>query len=134
MMNTGNPVILFDGICNFCCYWVNIVIRMDKKKKFRFATLQSVVGKEILLRSPFRTLPKDTFVLIEGNKYFTASSGVLMIAKILGGFWNLFYVFTIIPLSMRDFFYDFIARNRYLWYGKKESCIIPLSGMEDRFL
>jgi predicted DCC family thiol-disulfide oxidoreductase YuxK len=126
-------IILFDGICNFCNASVQFIIKRDPQAQFRFASLQSEVGKKLLTKYK---IPEDinSFIFIAGERYYTKSSAALRVCKHLKGFWRLFYVFILVPRPLRDRFYDFIARNRYQWFGKKESCMIPTPDIRNRFL
>jgi predicted DCC family thiol-disulfide oxidoreductase YuxK len=130
----SSPVVLFDGVCNFCNYWVNFAIRHDRKKKLKFAPLQSDAGKEII--RPFNLPIKHltSVILIDEGKAYTQSSAVFRICKYLNGGWKLFYGMIIIPKFIRDFLYNIIARNRYRWFGKKESCMMPTNEIRERFL
>jgi predicted DCC family thiol-disulfide oxidoreductase YuxK len=124
-MNEKSYIILFDGVCNFCNFWINFIIKYDKEKKFKFAALQSEAGLKLLEKY---NLPKDnfeTFILLKGNKFFIKSSAVLIIAKNLKGIWKLFYALIIILKPFRDYLYEIIAKNRYKWFGKREFCRIP---------
>lgn len=127
-------VILFDGVCNFCNSSVNFVIRHDKKDRFRFAPLQSDTGKKLL--DPFQesTMEMDSVVLIENNRLYKRSTAILRIARGLGGVYLLLYGFMIVPRPLRDAVYDFIGRNRYKWFGKKDSCMIPTEAFKRKFM
>ncbi|MBI4929229.1 MAG: DUF393 domain-containing protein [Bacteroidetes bacterium] len=127
------PVLLFDGICNYCNRWVNFIIRHDKKKKFRFTTLQSEVGKKILKEHAV-SVKEESAVLIYNNKVYLQSSAGLHILYHLGGIYSLAFVFIIVPAFIRNFCYNLIARNRYKWWGKRSECMIPSDGVKDRFL
>lgn len=129
-----HPVILFDGICNLCNSSVQFVLKRDKKQKFRYASLQSEFGKKIIEQFSLKEKNIDSIVLIEQNRAWVKSSAVLRISKQLGGGYPLFYVFIIIPKFLRDAVYDFIARNRYRWFGKRESCILPSPETKTLFL
>ncbi|MBX9850816.1 MAG: thiol-disulfide oxidoreductase DCC family protein [Cytophagaceae bacterium] len=131
----NKPVILFDGVCNFCNSSVNFVIDRDKNKKFLFAALQSEAGKKLLkeYNIPFKEIP-DSVVLIQDNKAYQKSSAALKIAWGLGGLWSMLYAFIIIPSFIRDFFYELIAKYRYKLFGKKESCRMPDPEIRTRFL
>lgn len=134
MNNTIHDIILFDGICNFCNFWVNQLLKFDKNFSFKFAALQSQAGKD-LLQQYLETKPDyDSFILISGNKLFKKSTAALLIAKKLGGIFILFYPLIFLPLSFRDFVYDIIASNRYKIFGKKDSCRIPSAADRERFL
>jgi len=126
-------IILFDGMCNFCNASVNKIIKYDKKNVFKFAAIQSDAGKKLLIELSIDILKIDSILLIENNTLFTKSTAVLKIAKQLSGLYKLCYAFIIIPTFMRDVVYDLIARNRYKWFGKKESCMIPSIEVREKF-
>lgn len=136
MLEPGKKIILFDGICNLCNSSVQFVIKRDKSDIFRFAPLQSDIGKKLIDERGIDTSTVDSIILIEPNiAYYTKSSAAIEIANDLGGMWKVFNVFTyILPVSVRDWIYDFIARNRYKWFGKKESCMIPTPEMKAKFI
>ena len=127
-------IILFDGMCNFCNTSVNKIIKYDKKNVFKFAAIQSDAGKKLLTELSIDILKIDSILLIENNTLFTKSTAVLKIAKQLSGLYKLGYAFIIIPLFIRDTIYNFIAKNRYKWFGKKESCMIPSIEVREKFL
>ncbi len=128
------PVILFDGVCNFCNYWVNFAIKHDKKKGLQFTSLQGETASQLLPAYDLHPSALSSVIFIEKGKVYTQSSAALRICKYLDGGWKLFYGLMIIPKFIRDFFYNIIARNRYKWFGKKESCMIPAPGLKERFL
>jgi len=127
-------IILFDGVCNFCNFWVNFVIKRDKNNTYKFATMQSESGQELLQKFKLNTSYFDTFVLIVNNKTFTKSTAALMIAKKLKSLIKLLYPLIFLPRSIRDFFYDLIAKNRYKFFSKRDFCIIPTKKVQDKFL
>jgi predicted DCC family thiol-disulfide oxidoreductase YuxK len=128
-------IILFDGVCNLCNSAVQFIIKHDKKDAFRFVALQSKMGQEILIYIGADSKNIDSIVLYEpGVAYYYKSDAVLQIAKNLNGLLPLGIVFKIIPTGIRNQFYDYIARNRYKWYGKKESCMIPTNELKSKFL
>lgn len=129
-----NPIILFDGVCNLCNGAVQFMIRMDKKEKFRFASLQSNTGQEWLGHYGLPTDRFDSLVLITGDGYFVKSSAVLHISKELGGFFRMFYALIVLPKPWRDFVYDLVAKSRYKMFGKKETCMLPTPALRQRFL
>ncbi|WP_121663274.1 thiol-disulfide oxidoreductase DCC family protein [Metabacillus litoralis] len=134
-MNANNqPVLLFDGVCHFCDQAVQFIIRYDKKATFQFAALQSNTGQELLKKFQLPTTNFNSLVVIKGSSYYTKSSAVLEICKLLGGTWQLLYLFKIVPRPIRDQIYNFIARNRYKWFGKKDQCTIPKPEDRKRFL
>jgi predicted DCC family thiol-disulfide oxidoreductase YuxK len=128
------PVILFDGVCNFCNYWVNFAIKRDRKKKLRFTSLQGETAKQLLPQYNINTTSLSSVIFIDKGVAFTQSSAAIRICKYLDGGWKLFYGLMIIPKFIRDFFYNVIARNRYRWFGKKETCMIPAPELRERFL
>ncbi len=121
----NKSIIFFDGVCNLCNASVNFVIKHDKKAQFLFVSFQSDAAKEILLHFNLKNLNADTLILIEKNSVYDKSTAALKIAKHLDGVFKTLYVFLIVPKIFRDIIYVFIAKNRYRWFGKKESCIIP---------
>ncbi|MGF2615938.1 thiol-disulfide oxidoreductase DCC family protein [Rossellomorea vietnamensis] len=126
-------VILFDGVCNLCNNTVQFIIKRDDRAYFKFASLQSDAGKVVIEK--FQINPKiDSIILIEQNKFYVKSEAALRVSKNLGGFWKVFFVFMVIPKKIRDKVYDFIAQNRYKWFGKRDSCMLPSSEMKKRFL
>lgn len=128
-----NPIVLFDGDCHFCDQSVQFIIKRDPKVIFKFSSLQSEVGQHI--QSNFHT-PKniDSLLLIVQNKVYDKSSAALHICKYLTGLWKLLYILVLIPKPIRDTVYDFIAKNRYRWFGKKSECRIPTPEERNRFL
>lgn len=128
-----NPIVLFDGICNYCNKWINFIIRHDKKGKFRFAPLQSEAGKK-LLRQYEVGEKEESVVLIYNGKAHLRSGACFHICFHLGGLYSLLFAFIIVPEYIRDFYYDIIANNRYKWWGKRNSCMIPSEEVKARFL
>jgi predicted DCC family thiol-disulfide oxidoreductase YuxK len=131
----NKKIILFDGVCNLCNSSVQYVIKRDKNDDFRFVALQSEKGQEILKHIGINTKHIDSIVLyIPGVAYYYKSSAALEIAKNLGGVFTLSTIFKMIPSRLRDFLYDYIAKNRYEWYGKQESCMMPTPDLKAKFL
>ncbi|USK64015.1 thiol-disulfide oxidoreductase DCC family protein [Peribacillus frigoritolerans] len=129
-----NPVILFDGECNFCDSSVQFIIKRDPQGLFHYASLQSEAGQELLKKYDVPA-DIDSMVLIEKDKAYYKSSAALRICRRLQGAWKLLYGFIIVPSFIRNFVYDFIAKNRYKWFGKKEeSCMLPSPSVRKRFL
>jgi predicted DCC family thiol-disulfide oxidoreductase YuxK len=124
-------IVLFDGVCNFCNRWVQFIIRNDKKDKFRFAALQSDIGINLFTQSGINT---ESVVLIEKGKHYFHSSAALRIFFHLDGLWKLMIVFYIVPKFLRDAVYNFIARNRYKWFGKRSTCMMPDEKMKSKFI
>jgi len=130
----NKSIILFDGVCNLCNSSVNFIIKHDKKKHFLFASLQSDATKEILLHHSLNKIIFDSIILIEDTIIYEKSTAVLRIAKKLNNGFQLLYVFILIPKILRDKIYDYIAKNRYKWYGKKDTCMLPTKDLKSRFL
>lgn len=136
MSTTGFPdnIILFDGVCNFCNSSINFIIRHDKKNRFRFAPLQSEPGLALIKKHELPEAFLGSVILIENGKAYVKSTAALRIARRLNGGWPLFYGFIILPPFCRDWVYNIIARNRYKWWGKKESCMVPTPEVREKFL
>jgi predicted DCC family thiol-disulfide oxidoreductase YuxK len=129
-----HSIILFDGVCNLCNGAVNFVIKRDPGNVFKFTPLQEKQGVLLLKKLAIDAQELDSIVLVENKKVYTKSSAALRIARKLSGLWPLFFVLLIIPSFIRDGVYDFIAKNRYKWFGKKEQCMIPTPGLREKFL
>lgn len=127
-------VILFDGICNLCAASVTFVIKRDSTAKFRFASLQSALGQKTLREEGINPHYFDTVMLIKDGKLFTRSNAALEIARNMDGLWPALYIFKIIPSIIRNLVYDWIAKNRYKWFGRKDSCMIPTPDLKARFI
>ena len=129
-----HPIIFFDGICNLCTGAVQFVIKHDPTHRFRFASLQSEVGQQLLKQY---NLPADefgSFILLEKGKVYTRSSAALRVSKKLTGLWPVLYAFMIVPAFIRNGVYNWIAKNRYQWFGKKEECWIPTPELNNLFI
>ncbi|MFD0940667.1 thiol-disulfide oxidoreductase DCC family protein [Pedobacter boryungensis] len=129
-----HPVIFFDGVCNLCNGAVQFTIKRDSNNIFRFASLQSEYAAEKI--APFNITPEnlDSFILLEDDKVYQRSTAALRVVKKLGGLWPLLYGFIIIPRFIRDAVYNYIAKNRYKWFGKQESCWVPTPDLKEKFL
>ncbi len=130
----NKKIVLFDGVCNFCNYWVNFIIDRDNKNLFLFSSLQSKAGQELLKRFKLPTDEFDTFILVDGDTYLTKSDAVISIARCLRGFPKALVLCKILPKFLRDLFYDLIAKNRYKMFGRKDSCRIPTAEEKSKFL
>lgn len=132
MKNHG--IILFDGVCNLCNGSINFIIDRDKNRYFKFAALQSDAGNRYLKEYNLPDSVFQTIVLVENEKYYTRSTAALRIVRKMDGAWPLLYGFIIIPPFIRNFLYNLIAKNRYRWFGKSETCRIPTPELESLFL
>jgi len=126
-------IVLFDGSCNLCNFWVKFIIKRDKKDLFRFASLQSEIGATCLEKYKVDTT-MDTVVFIENNRIYVKSNAALRILKKLGGGYAVFYYLRIIPTFIRDYCYDIIAKFRYRWFGKQSCEFVPPQNIEHKFL
>ena len=129
-----NPVILFDGVCNFCNNAVNFVLRRDKKKQILFAPLQSETGKKLLEQYKLPMDDMHSFVFIEKGSVYTRSTAALRVCRYLSALWPLCYGAIIVPRFIRDAINDWIAKNRYKWFGVRQECMIPTPEIKARFL
>ena len=128
-------IILFDGVCNLCNSSVQYVIKHDKKDVFRFVAIQSELGQKIIEHIGISQKNIDSVIFYKpGKVYYYKSTAALEIAKCLGGVFTYAAIFRIIPSVIRDFLYDYIAKNRYKWYGKKENCLLPSAAINTKFL
>ena len=130
----NKTILLFDGYCNLCHSSVQFVMKHEKKQELYFTSLQSPVGIELLNYYKIDPTKIDSLVLIEKNKAYTKSSAALRLSKYLKGVYAFGYSFLIVPVFIRNWVYDFIAKNRYKWCGKKDNCIIPDENLAKRFL
>lgn len=128
-----HPVILFDGVCNFCDASVQFILNRDPKGIFQFASLQSEAGQNLVKK---HNVPADvdSMILIEDDKVYYKSTAALRISRHLQGAWKWLYGLIIIPSPIRNIVYDLIAKNRYKWFGQKESCMLPPPNIRKRFL
>ncbi len=129
-----NPVVLFDGVCNLCSAAVQWILQRDATGVFHFASLQSDFGQKIQEKYGMDAAKIDSVLLVADGKIYSKSDAALQIARRLGGFWKIGYGFIIFPKFLRDLVYDFVARNRYRWFGKKEECWLPNPKFKDKFL
>jgi predicted DCC family thiol-disulfide oxidoreductase YuxK len=128
------PIILFDGVCNFCNSAVNFVIKRDKNSALKFTTLQSNIAHQMLAHQNIPTNDLSSFVFIENEKIYTRSTAALRVCTYLTGLWPLVYGFIIVPKFIRDGIYNWVAKNRYRWFGKTKECMIPTPEIKAKFL
>ncbi|MCK6617701.1 MAG: thiol-disulfide oxidoreductase DCC family protein [Cyclobacteriaceae bacterium] len=127
-------IVLFDGVCNLCSGAVQFIVRRDPTGIYKFASLQSEISKQLLANRGIEFSNLSTLLLLRGDKVFIKSDAALEIARNLTGLWPLCYAFKIIPRFIRNPVYDWVARNRYRWFGKRETCWLPADNWKDRFL
>lgn len=127
-------IVIFDGLCNLCARSVQFILRHESGPRFLFSPLQSAAGARLLGEHGFSTADVGSFVLLSDGKVYTRSGAALRIARHFKGAWRLLRVLWLVPRPLRDLLYDFVARNRYSWFGKAESCMVPTPGLSERFL
>ena len=126
----SKPIILFDGVCNLCNGAVQFVLARDPGGRFRFAALQSAAARRILGVAP----PVESLILVDGAHVHIRSGAALRIARGLRFPWPILAAFLLIPWPLRDWIYDWIARRRYAWFGRRQACMIPKPEFQDRFV
>ncbi|MBS1613432.1 MAG: thiol-disulfide oxidoreductase DCC family protein [Bacteroidetes bacterium] len=127
-------VVLFDGVCNLCNGAVNWLIDHDPKNVLKFASLQSNYGQQIVAKHKLQGEYLNTILLVEDDKVYERSTAVLRALKHIGGWPALLYVFIVVPVFIRNAVYNFVARNRYKWFGKMDACRIPTPELKAKFL
>ena len=134
MNDSEKPIILFDGICNLCNWSVRFVLNNEQEDKFLFTSLQSDAAKILLLQYDLKKYSMDSILLIEDGKVYQKSDAVLKICKHLKWPWKIFLGAKYLPLNMRNWIYDLIAKRRYMWFGKKKSCTMMIPKYKNRFI
>jgi predicted DCC family thiol-disulfide oxidoreductase YuxK len=127
-------IVYFDGVCNLCNASIQFILNRDPQGKFKFCALQSPRGKKMIQENGFSAESFDTFLLFENGTLYTRSTAALRTLKELSGGWPLLYGLIIVPAVLRDFVYGLVAKNRYRWFGKKESCMVPTPEIRSLFL
>ena len=131
----NKKIILFDGVCNLCNASVQFVIKHDQKDVFRFVAIQSDLGIKIIKHIGIANQNIDSVLLYEPQiAFYYKSDAVLQIAKNLGGIFHFGAIFKILPTGLRNLLYDFVAANRYKWFGKQKTCMLPSKELEEKFL
>lgn len=129
-----SPVLLFDGVCNLCNGAVQWILLRDRKGVFQFSALQSDTGQRLLKGFGLSAEDFDTVVLVDGERIYTRSDAALEVLRRLGGGWALLYGFKIVPRVLRDAVYNWVAGNRYRWFGRQEQCMLPRPEWKGRFV
>lgn len=132
--NTESVIVLFDGMCNMCVRSVQFIIKRDNKDVFRFASIQSVIGQELIKRYSIDIKKNDSILVIKDEHIRYRSSAALYILVYLKTIWKILLVFYLIPAPIRDALYNLIAKKRYFWFGKKNKCMVPDSSISAKFL
>jgi predicted DCC family thiol-disulfide oxidoreductase YuxK len=133
-MNEQLQIVYFDGVCNLCEGTVQFLLKKNKKKNLLFASLQSDPGQKMLRQFELPLNNFNSFVFVENGKLYQRSTGALRVTRHLQGLWPMLYAFIIVPPFIRNAVYDYVARNRYKWYGKKNECWLPTPEIKKRFL
>lgn len=131
---TEEPVLLFDGVCNLCDGSVQFILRHEKNSDLKFAAIQSEAGQKLLSQKGIDPGQIDSVILIKGGKVYTESDAVLNVTKFLRFPYGLCNVLLVVPKPVRNFFYKKVASNRYRWFGKRDSCMMPTPSLKNRFL
>jgi predicted DCC family thiol-disulfide oxidoreductase YuxK len=127
-------VVVLDGMCNLCSRAARFIIAHERDHLIRFAAAQSLFGQELLLWHGFDPQELTTLVFIQGDRVHVRSDAALEVARHLRLPWRMFRIFRVVPRPFRDSFYDLVARNRYRWFGKRESCSLPTPELRSRFI
>ncbi len=127
-------IVIFDGVCNLCARSVQFILRHESEPRFQFSPVQSAAGARLLAAHGYSAANVATFVLLSEGKMYTRSTAALRIARHFKGAWQLLRALWIVPRPLRDLLYDLVARNRYSWFGKADSCLMPTPELSARFL
>ena len=130
----SRPLIVFDGVCVFCSGFVRTVVRLDRKKRFRFATAQSPLGEALFRKHGLRTDSYDTSLTLVDNEAFTQLDGFIAVMAELGWPWRAAKALLVLPRPLRDRIYDRVAKNRYALFGRKDSCEMPSAELRERLI
>lgn len=131
---TNKPILLFDGVCNFCNSSINFILDRNSKKDILFSSLQSDTGQALLKKFNLPTEDFTSLVLVEGDKYYTKSTAALRVSEHLDGAWSKLSFLRIVPSFIRDFAYELVSKNRYKIFGKSDQCRLPTKETRERFL
>lgn len=129
-----HPIVLFDGVCNLCNSVVQFIIRRDPDGTFRFASLQSSTGQELLRACGLAPDQRETFVVVKDGDAYTKSRAAIEVAADLGGVYGLARLLRVVPRTLRDACYDVVAANRKRVFGERDQCMLPTPDRESRFL
>jgi predicted DCC family thiol-disulfide oxidoreductase YuxK len=128
------PVLVFDGVCRLCSAWVAFVLRHDGSGRIRFAAMQSSGGRALLAAHGLDADDPLSFLFVSGGKGHTQSDAILRLVASFGGAWRLVGIFRLVPRPLRDALYRLVARNRYRWFGRRDTCLLPDAATAQRFL
>ncbi len=129
-----HSVIVFDGVCVLCNGWVRFLLSRDRANRYKFASMQSEVGRKLLVDNGLDPDDPVSFLLLEAGRPYSDSNAIIRVLQSLGGVWSLAVIFKVVPNALRDRAYRALARNRYRLFGKHEACLVPAADVADRFL
>ena len=129
-----HPVVLFDGECNLCSSVVQFIIKHDPKKTFRYASLQSTFGQQVLQELGLPHNDFNSFILLENRRAYQRSTGALRVTRKLNGLWPALYGFILVPPFIRNAVYNLIGRKRFDWFGKRNTCWTPTNELKSLFI
>ncbi|MBD3826106.1 MULTISPECIES: thiol-disulfide oxidoreductase DCC family protein [Stenotrophomonas] len=127
-------VIVFDGVCALCSRWVRFLLRVDRQERYRFAAMQGTHGRVLLRQHGLDPDDPLSFLLLEDGRAWTDTDAIVRVLVGLGGPWRLAVVLRAVPRRLRDRAYRALARNRYRWFGRHDSCFLPSAEQARRFL
>ncbi len=127
-------LILFDGVCNFCNSAVQMVIEIDRHQIFKFAAIQSELGQQLYRQHGLDPVDIQTLMLVDGDRVLTKSDAVLAVLSKLDGGWQYLANFTAMPQPLRDWAYSEFARQRFVLFGRRDSCMVPTPELQERFI
>ncbi len=133
-MSGEGPVIVFDGVCALCSRWVRFLLRFNRRGHYRFAAMQGARGRALLLAHGLDPDDPLSFLLVEDGMAYTDTDAIVRVVSGLGGVWKLAGIARWLPGSLRDRAYRWLARNRYRWFGRHDSCYLPTPQQRARFL
>ena len=132
--SAAEPVIVFDGVCALCSRWVRFLLRFDTRGRYRFAAMQGAQGRALLQAHGLDPEDPTSFLLLDAGRAWTDTDAIIRVLTGLGGAWRLLGVLRWVPRSLRDHGYRALARNRYRWFGRHDTCFLPTPEQAVRFL
>ena len=133
-MEENKKIVIFDGVCNLCNAGVKFIINRDPKRVFWFSPMHSDISQELIKKYHEPAFEFDTVLLIKNGVCYKRTDAIMEIIKDLTGFWFIFRIFIFVPKSIRDYFYNVIAKSRYKIFGKRDKCMVPTQDIRKRFL
>lgn len=131
---SAEPVIVFDGVCALCSRWVRFLLRFDTRGRYRFAAMQGAQGRALLQAHGLDPEDPTSFLLLDAGRAWTDTDAIIRVLTGLGGAWRLLGVLRWVPRGLRDHAYRALARNRYRWFGRHDTCFLPTPEQAVRFL